>query len=238
MNSPLIHNRGVVKGGLHQKIIQNEKYRNAFRTPENLTIISYHNYNEKPVFEQNMDHLGISYKSYKVNETYYHTMKIEFMYNQIKNNKIDTEYVLVCDTDDVIFIDDPQKTVNIFNEYECDILFMSTNWDYPYDIAMPTQKEWVNKTMKQSRYLNGGVWIAKTKNILDILERVMEFIPEDKNELLGVEEYKQLRKKKRINEVLTKFPRGSHDQDIFRFIEPEFYPRLKVDYNNKLAWRN
>ena len=34
------------------------------------------------------------------------------------------------------------------------------------------------------------------------------------------------------------YPQGSQDQDIFRFLEPKFYPRLKVDYQNKMAYRS
>ena len=33
------------------------------------------------------------------------------------------------------------------------------------------------------------------------------------------------------------YPLGSQDQDIFRFLEPQFYPRLKVDYDNVMAYR-
>jgi len=34
------------------------------------------------------------------------------------------------------------------------------------------------------------------------------------------------------------YPRGSQDQDIFRYIEPKFYPRIKVDYQNLMAYRS
>ena len=36
----------------------------------------------------------------------------------------------------------------------------------------------------------------------------------------------------------TNYPVGSQDQDIFRFVEPKFYPRLKVDYQNLMAYRS
>ena len=34
------------------------------------------------------------------------------------------------------------------------------------------------------------------------------------------------------------YPRGSQDQDIFRYIESKFYPRMKVDYQNLMAYRS
>ena len=33
------------------------------------------------------------------------------------------------------------------------------------------------------------------------------------------------------------YPKGSQDQDIFRYLEPHFYPRIKVDYENRMAFR-
>ena len=42
-------------------------------------------------------------------------------------------------------------------------------------------------------------------------------------------------------EWLTKpnpnYPAGGYDQDIFRFLEPKFYPQLKVDHKNLMAYR-
>jgi hypothetical protein len=34
------------------------------------------------------------------------------------------------------------------------------------------------------------------------------------------------------------YPKGSQDQDIFRYIERKFYPRMKVDYENQMAFRS
>ena len=34
------------------------------------------------------------------------------------------------------------------------------------------------------------------------------------------------------------YPKGSQDQDIFRYLEPDFYPHLRVDYDNQMAYRS
>jgi len=34
------------------------------------------------------------------------------------------------------------------------------------------------------------------------------------------------------------YPKGSQDQDIFRYLEPDFYPRLRVDYDNQMVYRS
>mgnify|MGYP000294760642 CR=1 FL=1 len=41
-----------------------------------------------------------------------------------------------------------------------------------------------------------------------------------------------------LNSQPEDYPRGSQDQDIFRYIEPNFYPRMKVDYQNLMAFRS
>jgi hypothetical protein len=33
------------------------------------------------------------------------------------------------------------------------------------------------------------------------------------------------------------YPHGSQDQDIIRYLEPKLYPQLRVDYQNKMAFR-
>ena len=40
-----------------------------------------------------------------------------------------------------------------------------------------------------------------------------------------------------LNSKPKDYPKGSQDQDIFRYLEPHFYPRIKVDYDNKMAYR-
>ena len=34
------------------------------------------------------------------------------------------------------------------------------------------------------------------------------------------------------------YPKGSQDQDIIRYLEPKFYPQLRVDYQNQMAFRS
>ena len=41
-----------------------------------------------------------------------------------------------------------------------------------------------------------------------------------------------------LNSNPIDYPKGSQDQDIFRYIERKFYPRMKVDYENEMAFRS
>jgi len=43
--------------------------------------------------------------------------------------------------------------------------------------------------------------------------------------------------KEYLNSKPKTYPKGAQDQDIFRFLEPKFSPRIKVDYENRMAFR-
>ena len=75
---------------------------------------------------------------------------------------------MFCDAIDVIFTDDPQKVINIFESFECDALFMSTHSTDGYK-CMPGVKKFIDETIKSNRrYLNSGVYIGKTSFIKDL----------------------------------------------------------------------
>ena len=41
-----------------------------------------------------------------------------------------------------------------------------------------------------------------------------------------------------LNSNPSDYPKSSQDQDIFRFLEAKFHPRIKVDYKNLMAYRS
>jgi len=43
--------------------------------------------------------------------------------------------------------------------------------------------------------------------------------------------------KEYLNSKPKTYPKGAQDQDIFRFLEPKFSPQIKVDYENRMAFR-
>jgi hypothetical protein len=58
-------------------------------------------------------------------------------------------------------------------------------------------------------------------------------ITEEKYRQLGYGVYNM-----ELCERLPEFPKGCQDQDILRYIHPQFYPDMKIDYDNELAFRN
>jgi len=228
IESYLFHSKIAFK--VNEKMMSDLTLKESFTTPEDLTIISYHNYKDKPLFERNMDFLGINYLSIKAETPYYFSKKTELLYSMIKNGDIKTKYVLICDSNDVIFTKDPKDIIKIFEGFDCDMLFVSTEWDFvrkttydgvkysdgiPQDIVMKKQKEWVNNVMGQKKYINAGIYMFKVDSVLDIFKESVKYISYDNSSTFEV-------------------PYGNSDQTIYRWIEPQFYPRIKVDYDNEL----
>jgi len=133
------------------------------------------------------------------------------------------------DAIDVIWIDEPQRVIDIFESYDCDALFMSTHSRDGYN-CMPEVKEWVDTINSKNRYLNSGVYIGKTSFVKEMVDAAMDYAIPHGVTMDGYREY--------LNSEPSDYPAGSQDQDIFRYIEPKFYPRLRVDYNNQMAYRS
>ena len=75
----------------------------------------------------------------------------------------------------------------------------------------------------------------KNKKVKDKLERNIPFTFEEAIKYalphgVTMDEYRTY-----LSNNPKNYPQGAQDQDIFRFLEPKFYPRLKVDYKNTLT---
>ena len=137
---------------------------------------------------------------------------------------------MFCDAIDVIFKDDPQKVVDIFESSDCDALFMSTTSTDGYNCMPDVKKSADNINGGNGRYLNSGTYIGKTEFIKEIVDECMKYaIPHG----VTMGEYHQY-----LASYPIDYPKGSQDQDMFRFVEPMFHPRLKVDYGNLMAYRS
>lgn len=242
ITQPIIHDRHVVKN-VFEYMKANEINKGAFKRPNNLTILTCRNegsmedriiphlqgYEDTSILEENLDYLGIDLVVLTDDRLpWRNTFKIEMIHNYL-NSECDTEYFMFCDAIDVIFQRNPQEVIDIFETFDCEALFMSTISPLGYN-CMPEVKEFVDKLNKGTgRYLNSGVYIGKTSFVKEMVEEAMKYaIPHG----VTMGDYGDY-----LNSEPVDYPKGSQDQDIFRYIEPKFYPRLKVDYENKMAYR-
>jgi len=241
--TPMIHDRHLVKAWL-EAILQRDDYKNAFKMPKNLTIATCRNkgpmiermidslegWDKISVLEKSLEYLGIDGLVVLTDDRlpWRNTFKFEMLNNYLNSGECTTEYFMCCDAVDVIFKDDPQKVIDIFESRNCDALFMSTHSTDGYN-CMPEVKEWVDGINLRGRYMNSGVYIGKTSFIKELVDDAMEYaIPHG----VTMDAYRDYLAGKPKD-----YPKGSQDQDIFRYLEPKFYPQLKVDYENHMAFR-
>jgi|TARA_B100000315_G_scaffold248977_1_gene279547 hypothetical protein len=242
IKQPVIHDRHIVKRAFE---ILTSKGKVQFEHPKDLTIVTCRNegsmedriiphlsgYENVSILESNLDYLGLDLVVLKdARLPWRNTFKFEMIHNYLNSGKCTTKYFMCCDAIDVIFIDNPQRVIDIFHTFECDALFMSTQSLDGYN-CMPEVKKWADRINGgRMRYLNSGVYIGKTSFVKEMFDEAIKYaIPHG----VIMADYMEYLSRKPID-----YPKGSQDQDIFRYIEPKFYPRIKVDYQNLMAYRS
>jgi len=248
IKQPIIHDRHIVKEAF--ELLKSQTEPNIFTQPKDLTIVTCRNkgtmedriiphlagYEETSILEENMKYLGLDLVVLKDDRLpWRNTFKFEMLHkylNAWKNGRgyCTTKYFMCLDAIDVIFVDDPQNVIEIFKSHNCDALFMSSSSLDGYN-CMPEVKGWVhNINGDKNRYMNSGVYIGKTSFIKEIVEEAMKYaVPPG----VTMDHYRNY-----LASEPKDYPKGSQDQDIFRFLEPKFYPKLKVDYENQMAFRS
>jgi hypothetical protein len=206
-----------------------------------LTILLVHNYEYETLMEKSLRYGGI--ENFTVlpppsNGAWHHSIKISTIFNYLKSGSCKTKYVLYCDSEDVILRDDPMKAIRYLQEENCSLLFSKTKAKTIYKF-MPYVKAWTDRVAKENGYpgwyINAGVFVAQTSFLREVLELAMTDVTDAD---LPARDYKRLKGKGTIGEHLPDFPKGcGWDQTIFRYIHPQFYPRMKPDYRGRLALR-
>ena len=169
--------------------------------------------------------------------TWHNTRKIELMLDYLDSGRCKTELLMFCDASDVVLTNGLEMVLEMFHQYQCDLLFMSTNYKGGLK-CMPEYKNWAN-SIYPKRYLNAGVFVGRPAFVREVFQSVREYVVDNP---MSKEEYEALGRgiwDKRLWERLPEFPKGLPcDQIILRYIHPRYYPRMKVDYTNRLAFRN
>jgi len=221
LQQPILHR--------HKKAVENfsimveeGKLENAFKDSDlsDLAIVIVHNYDEKTILEQSLDFLGVEdYTVLKHDGEWEMTYKFIYLLEFIEECK--KPYILYCDSRDAIFTDDPAKVMSIFFEkFKCEALFNCTTSTRgifkSYKWTLPLY--WWTKKMSSGRmrFANAGAFVGKTQFIKEISEVMLFYC-----ERMGGCNYCP-----------------NSDQDILRAIYPWFWPRMMIDYYNKIFYRN
>jgi len=220
----------VEEGNLKNKLPGNMRrirkvrnvYKNAFRNSDlsDLAIVTVHNYDEKSLFEQNLDFLGVEdYTVLKHSGEWKMTHKYVYLLEFIEECK--KPYILFCDARDTVFIDDPAKIVPAFKKFKCEVLFNSTLSargifkSYEWTAPLYWWTRGIIGLGWRKRYPNAGVFIGKVEFVKEIAETILFYC-----ERMG-----------------CRYPPNS-DQDVLRSIYPWYWPRMLIDCYNYLIYRN
>lgn len=208
------------------------------QSPVDTEIVLIHNYQELPITEKSLRFAGI--KDYTVisapkSTKWSNSIKIPLLRDHLKKQRKPKKYTIFLDADDVIIRRNLELMIQEMNRQNCKLLFSNTGFDNDY-VWMPELKIKADNTAKESGkdrlYINSGVYVAETSFLLDVLETALKYItPND----LSREEYRDARNNKTS---MPNFPTGiGCDQVIFRYLFHEFYPKIKIDYSDILAYR-
>ena len=238
----LIHRKSWAED-VFKDMQKNKIFYQKCSKPNNLAIVMTHNYTTKSLLEKNLDHLGIdNYVCLNRPEVteWNHIYKITWLLDYLKSRNCTEDLILYCDPADVVFINDPQKILDIFSKYKCELLFMSTTMPrgYPTKESRTWAKHF-NGTIYQ--HLNAGVFIGRKSFLIEILEDFLKLLKEIQLRKHPI--WKLLRDyypDKNIDTYSKKTSQNElniSDQNIFRYMHPK-YPQVKIDIHNELAIRN
>ena len=218
---------GPVKGKLH--------------CPPQLTIVLIHDYRRPPLMEMSLRYVGIN--NYQVIKPaaggpWRGSKKILAMLDYLRGGGDSSEYILYCDSTDALLRDDPAKAITCLHGQQCDLLFSNTRFSCGYE-CMPQVKAWADQQAREQGhgglYINSGVYIGRTAFVRQVFEAAEPFVTDHD---LTRQDYQRCYREGTLAARLAEFPKGiGSDQVIMRYLHPQFYPRMKIDYAGRLALR-
>lgn len=189
------------------------KISKSFSKPKNLEILTFNSKEEETILENNLKNLNIDFTVLgKGINPWINKNKISCALDFLKKEK--SEYTAGLDANDVILINDISNIIQLFEKYECDLLFGAELIFWP-DCGIDEIKKFEeNISSGCFRFLNSGTWIGKTKKCIELFEEANNF---KSNSVI---------KEKKINYHV---PLKNSDQFIWHFLYKKYYPKIKTD---------
>jgi hypothetical protein len=139
------------------KVNESEKKYNNIN---DLTIITYSNYNEKTFLELKFEKLGLPILVAKHDGSDWFNYYKIYLLNECLD-KIDTKYFLALDADDILLLNEPEYILKKFlNGFECKLLFSGDCLNHP---VIPNCFEDKVNSNNLFRYLNSGGIIGEVE---------------------------------------------------------------------------
>jgi len=212
---PVIHN--ARRAGEYYEALLRRRPCAAREAPEDLELISWSNSPQESFFEKSLKVHGIGRYVILGREVrdWNNTLKITLTLDHLKRTPPGREYVLWADARDVVFLDGPGRILDVFLQQDCDLFFSSTSWFFPDCPELKAFAESVPEARGvQTKYLNAGFMVARRNFLVRVLEEAVPY----------------------IGRALSGFMPHS-DQVIFTELHRKHYPRIRVDYRERMAAR-
>lgn len=150
--------------------------------PEDLTIVTWNNYQDESLLEQTCARLGIPVHVYGKDIHVWTTnyeQKIRLMYEACC--KSTTEYILGVDSRDLIFLTSPRTILDEFKKMNIKMLFGGTIKTSGFYKDSPDLLRMFRSLPKSRlslfRNLNGGQWIASREYAKSFFEKALTYPP-------------------------------------------------------------
>jgi hypothetical protein len=230
---PLIHREKLARRIL-DRMNSSPSYAKRFAKPDELTIVTAHDYPEKSLFEQSLDYVldGDYVVLQRPTQGFWRNwLKVRWLHEFLANGGCKTEFLLFCDASDVVLKGDPRVALDLLDQRRCDWLFMSTNSGVG-SAQIPWLHRWAD-SIRPGRYLNAGVWVARTVFAKTVLAEMAQLAER-------LEQHHPHGHRGMWIDARDGLPacRFGCDQYLFRSLQPRYHPRMQVDYDNQLAYRN
>ncbi|MAH48553.1 hypothetical protein CMI37_22190 [Candidatus Pacearchaeota archaeon] len=204
--------------------------------PDNLLLLTADNFQDQTFFELQMEKHSVSAEKYKVvkfnkekTTPWNNFLKWKRILKHIESQKTEgKEYVLYCDSSDVLFVDSPHNILNNFLSYfNCDLLYNSTNYDKGYmwdkydegavehNLYKRNKFTYISRRIGRQCNLNAGLFIGRIDFVINVYKDMLSHEP-------------------RLKEITTKC---KSDQQVLRCMEHKYYPRLQIDGFQQLIAR-
>ena len=215
--------------------------KGRFRLPDRLTVLLVHDRPEETVMERSLRYLGIEdflVARPAAGTRWLNALKVELGLEALRNHSRPTPYILYADSDDCVLRDDLGRAIEILERSGHDVLFSDTTYRDPRGHT-PEVHDWADASCPPgtgpSRYLCAGVFIGRWEAVVELLEAARACLAVPR----GMPPFR-VTSAGAGGEVIgeARFPYGrSSDQRVLRCLQPQFHPRIGVDFAGQLAYR-
>lgn len=184
--------------------------RQSLNKPEDLTILTFNNTNEKMLLQKNLENRNVDYILLGQGiQKWSNPLKINLLVDALPSVK--TKYVLVLDAIDVVISSDLGNIISDFQRLNCSVLYNASCVVYPRESRYSRMEEKIVDPKKSGFcHLNSGCFIGLTDFCLAMYERCSGFSDDITNE------------------------HHYSDQIKIKAMYVDLHPQMKIDYECKI----